>query len=60
MRPLRILACVLIIIAVLLTGTGGLLDMTAHDFQITRRHMWNDGLFMAILAVFVLLWDMKP
>ena len=59
MRPLRFGALILIVVALILTGFGGTIDMMSHDFRITKYHMWNDGLFMALLAVFVLLWDMK-
>jgi hypothetical protein len=58
MRPLQIAALIVMAVAVILTGLGGTLDMYAHEFHITRQHMWNDGVFMAVLAVFVLLWDM--
>jgi hypothetical protein len=58
MRPLQIAALIVMAAAVILTGLGGTLDMYAHEFRITRQHMWNDGVFMAVLAVFVLLWDM--
>jgi hypothetical protein len=59
MRPLQIAALVLMFVATVLTGFGGTLDMYAHEFRITRQHMWNDGVFMAIASVFVLLWDMN-
>jgi hypothetical protein len=59
MRPLQIAAMILMTVAVILTGLGGTMDMYAHNFRITKYHMWNDAHFMAILAVFVLLWDMK-
>jgi hypothetical protein len=59
MRPLQIAALVLMFVATVLTGFGGTLDMYAYEFRITRQHMWNDGVFMAIVSVFVLLWDMN-
>lgn len=59
MRPLQIAALVLMTVAVILTGLGGMMDMYAHNFHITKQHVWNDSLFMAVLAIFVLLWDMQ-
>jgi len=55
MKPLKLAAIVLLLIAVLMTGLGGLLDIVQHDFRITREHSWNDGLFLVILAIALLL-----
>jgi hypothetical protein len=59
MRPLQFAALILMLVATVLTGFGGTLDMYTHDFRITKQHMWNDGLFIAVTAVFVLLLDMR-
>ena len=55
MKPLKLTAIVLILVAVLMTGLGGLMDMIQHDFRITREHSWNDGLFLVILAIALLM-----
>jgi hypothetical protein len=55
MKPLKLAAIVLLFIAVLMTGLGGLLDIVQHDFRITREHSWNDGLFLVVLAIALLL-----
>ncbi len=59
MRPLQIAALILMSVAIVLTGLGGTLDMYSNAFHITKKHMWNDGLFMGLLAIFVLIWDMN-
>lgn len=57
MRPLQVASVVLLLVAAILTGLGGGLDMMRHEYRLTKRHIWNDGLFLGIVAVFVLLWD---
>lgn len=57
MRPFRIAALIVMTVAIVLTGLGGTLDMYSNRLHITKKHIWNDGLFMGILAVFILLWD---
>jgi hypothetical protein len=59
MRPFRIAALILMTVAIVLTGLGGTLDMYSNR-EITKKHIWNDGVFMGILAVFILLWDGIP
>jgi hypothetical protein len=55
MKPLKLAAIVLILVAVLMTGLGGILDIIQNDFRITREHSWNDGLFLIGLAIALLL-----
>jgi hypothetical protein len=59
MSALQTAAVVLLIVAFLLTGLAGLMDMSYNQFQITRQHAWNDGLFLGIVAIFVLILDFK-
>jgi hypothetical protein len=59
MRPLQTVAVVLLTIAFLLTGFGRLLDMTCNNWEITRQHAWNDGIFIGVIAIAVLLWDVR-
>ncbi len=59
MKPLRIVAIVMISIALLMTGIGGLLDIVKSDYKISREHAWNDGMFLVLVAISVLLLDMK-
>ena len=41
-------------LSLLLTAIGGFLDITGMSFYgLTRQHMWNDGLYVAVLAIAV-------
>ncbi len=57
MKALKQVAILLLLIAAVLTGIGGWLDMYGGDavLHFTKQHAWNDGLFLAIVAVFLLL-----
>jgi hypothetical protein len=55
MKPLEIVAVGLLIVSAIMTGFGGLLDWLSSDFQITRQHTWNDGLYLAVVACALLL-----
>jgi hypothetical protein len=59
MSPLQTAAVILLTIAFILTGFAGMMDMSYNQFQITRQHAWNDGLFLGIIAIAILLFDMK-
>ena len=41
---------VLILLAIILTALCGLSDMTGKKFFLSKQHLWNDGLFLLILA----------
>lgn len=55
MKPLKLAAIVLLVAAVLMTSLGGLIDIVQNDFRITREHGWNDGLFLVVLAIALLM-----
>jgi hypothetical protein len=59
MTPLETGAVILLTIAFLMTGFAGMMDMSYNQFQITRQHAWNDGLFLGLVAIVLLLFDMK-
>jgi hypothetical protein len=43
---------VLVLLAVILTGFGGLRDMFGIGmFGLTKEHAWNDGMFLMQLAI---------
>lgn len=44
---------VITIIALVLTGVGGWLDLTKSEFslQFTKEHAWNDAIFLMLLAI---------
>jgi hypothetical protein len=55
----RKLAVGCIILAILMTGLGGYLDMRRRRqiWGITKKHMWNDGHFLVLLAIAFLLME---
>lgn len=44
----------LLYVSLVLTALGGALDITGKSFYgLTRQHLWNDGLYTAVLAIAV-------
>lgn len=57
---LREFAIFLIVLGLIFTGIGGILDMTGKDdLKISKKHFWNDGTYVTVLAVALLLLDKK-
>lgn len=54
MKFSRSLLWILVLIALLATGIGGALDMIEKG-RLTKEHVWNDGLFIMLLAIFFAL-----
>ena len=54
-RELTLLAIVLFAVALILTGLGGWSDMLGRPVVVTKQHAWNDGMFLLLAAIFVLL-----
>lgn len=52
---LRYAAILAFVFALILTGIGGWSNMVGKAFVITEQHAWNDGLFMMMVAIFLLL-----
>jgi hypothetical protein len=52
---LRYAAILAFVIALVLTGIGGWSNMIGKALVITEQHAWNDGLFMMMVAIFLLL-----
>ncbi len=52
---LRLLAIIAFVIALIGTGLGGYADMMNQPIIISKQHAWNDGLFMIVVAIFLLL-----
>ena len=52
---LRYAAIVAFVVALVLTGIGGWSNMIGKALVITEKHAWNDGLFMMMVAIFLLL-----
>lgn len=56
MSPFKmILLGLLVALAGLSTGLGGLRDMIGGPSFISKEHGWNDGLFLMLLAILVAL-----
>ena len=54
-KSLRYAAIVAFILALLFTGIGGWSNMLGKALVITEQHAWNDGLFLMMVAIFLLL-----
>ena len=54
-KPLRYAAIVAFVVALVLTGIGGWSNMLGKALVITEQHACNDGLFMMMVAIFLLL-----
>ena len=54
-KPLRYAAIVAFVVALVLKGIGGWSNMLGKALVITEQHAWNDGLFMMMVAIFLLL-----
>ena len=50
---LRMLAIGALIMSMVLTGVGGLIDMTGGDrlYSISKQHAWNDGLYLVLASI---------
>lgn len=56
MSPLKkTLLIILVGIAFLVTGLGGLQDMFGVRLALSREHGWNDGIFLMLTAILVAL-----
>ena len=42
---------VLVVMAFLATGLGGLQDMLGLRLPVSREHGWNDGIFLILVAI---------
>jgi hypothetical protein len=54
-QQLRYLALVAFVLALLMTALGGLQDMTGKTVVLTKEHSWNDGIFLMLGAIFLLI-----
>lgn len=53
---LRDFAIFLIVLGIIFTSIGGILDISGKDdLKISKKHFWNDGTYVTILAVALLL-----
>ena len=54
-KQLRYAAIAAFVLALILTGIGGWSNILGRALVITEQHAWNDGLFMMMAAIFLLL-----
>ncbi len=52
---LRYAAIAAFVLALVFTGIGGWSNMIGKALVITEQHLWNDGLFLMMVAIFLLL-----
>lgn len=54
----RTLPLLLLVVSVLLTTLGGWMDMTGRKkiFGISKKHAWNDALFLVVFTIAILLY----
>jgi hypothetical protein len=53
---MREFAIFLIILGIIFTSIGGIMDMLGKDnMVISKKHFWNDGTYVTVLAVALLL-----
>jgi hypothetical protein len=62
MKASRAVAFFLVAMALIMTGAGGMMDMLFSSsgsrgggLYISREHAWNDGQFLVLLAIFIVL-----
>lgn len=53
------IALFFVIIGLFMTFIGGWLDFKQEKYRISQRHFWNDGTYITILAIFILLYFQK-
>jgi hypothetical protein len=53
-KELTLLAIVAFFLAIILTGVGGWSDMLGGNLVVSKQHAWNDGIFLILVAIFLL------
>lgn len=53
-KELTLLAILAFLLALVATGLGGWSDMLGMNFVVSKQHAWNDGIFMILVAIFLL------
>lgn len=62
---IRELSIFLIILGIILTSIGGVLDITQKEdinignIHISKKHFWTDGTYLTVLAIALLLLNMS-
>jgi hypothetical protein len=53
-NQLQLAAILAFSLALILTAFGGFADMTGQSYFFTKQHAWNDGVFLMLVAIFLL------
>lgn len=55
-KTITTLAILLLILSLFLTGAGGLADILGiNRFGISKEHAWNDGIYLILVSIALLL-----
>jgi hypothetical protein len=54
-NQLQFLAIVAFVLALVFTGVGGVSDIMGSELRISKQHAWNDGIFLMLGAIFLLM-----
>lgn len=54
-QTLTWLAIGALLLAFALTAVGGWSDLLGRPFVVTKQHAWNDGIFLVLVGIFLLL-----
>lgn len=54
-RELTFVAIIFFLFALVLTGLGGWSDMLGRPVIVSKEHAWNDGIFLLLGAMFILI-----
>jgi hypothetical protein len=52
---MRFLALIAFVLAIISTAIGGWADITKKPGIISKKHAWNDGIFLVLAAIFLLM-----
>ena len=56
-KPFSYLIAVLLTVAVIMTALGGTLDITEKNgITISKAHAWNDGIFLVVFAIALIVF----
>lgn len=55
-KTLTTIAILLLIFSVFFTGAGGLIDMMdLSGLRVSKEHAWNDGIYLILVSIALLL-----
>lgn len=54
-QTLTWIAIFALLLALVLTGVGGWSDLLGRPIVVSKQHAWNDGIFLMLVGIFLLL-----